>query len=394
MSHDPETLRAVAAGDLITAFGHGSGESGRLATAWAPGRCTLVGEHVDYVGGLVACMAIDLGIAVAVRVSRDGMWRAVSGGRRVERAAPQPAGDIGDRIFAAALAFGEGGIAPVPLEVAVTSTLPEGAGLSSSAALICAVCVALLRLTNTRMDARLLAAVATRAERDIIGVPVGPLDQRAIVEAPAGGVLILDCRDGSSASVPWPWLDELLVACDTGEAHDVGGAAYRGRRAEVEAALRRLGADTCRDVHDLNSPEFHTLSDVQARRVRHVVSENARTEAARRALLDGDAAELGSVMSESHASLRDGYEVSTRRLDATVAAAEAVPGCLGARLVGAGFGGSAIALVRRSAVPACRVAMVDAVGAKARSWVLSPATGLAAASPDVVVSRSQPHPES
>ncbi|MFN2569594.1 MAG: galactokinase, partial [Candidatus Dormibacteria bacterium] len=352
--------------------------------AWAPGRCTLVGEHVDYVGGLVACIAIDLGVAVALRPSPDGGWRVASGRRRVERFTPESAGDIGDRIFAAAIALRDAGVATVPVEVAVAASLPEGAGLSSSAAVICAACAAFLRLQATTMGVRLLAATALHAERDIVGVPVGPLDQRAVVEAPSGGVLILDCRDGTSSSAPWPWSDVVLVACDTGEEHDVGGDGYRRRRAQVEAGLQRLGVATCRDVESLDALPAAGLSDVEIRRVRHVVTETARTQEAVRALSDGDAMLLGSIMASSHASLRDDYEVSTPALDATVAAAEAVRDCLGGRLVGAGFGGTAVALVRRAAADECRAAMEKAAGSGARSWVIHPAAGLAVASPDVV----------
>lgn len=213
----------------MAAFGSG----GEVATAWAPGRCTIVGNHVDYAGGIVLCVAIDIGVGVAVRASRDGRWRAASAGRVVERDAPAVAGDIGDRIFAAVTALRDAGFAAPPCEVAVSATLPEAVGLASSAALICAVLTALLRLLRVRVPATQLVDLALHAERDIVGVPCGPLDQRAIVHAPGSGVLVLDCRSGTHSTVGWPWGDDVvLCACDSGERHDVGGAGHRERRTE------------------------------------------------------------------------------------------------------------------------------------------------------------------
>lgn len=356
---------------------------GPVATAYAPGRCTLVGEHVDYVGGLVVCLAIDLGVAVALRRSPDGVWRARSAGRSVEASGPGRRGDIGDRIFAPAVGLAGEGIEVPAVEVGIAATLPEGAGLSSSAAVLCAVAAAMLRLAGARLPARTLATAAMRAEREVVGAPVGPLDHRAVIESPPEGVLLLDCRDGGAVPLPWPWADVRLVACDTGHGHDVAGAGYRRRRAETEGALAVLGVETCRDA-DAGSPAMAALGPVQLRRVRHVVGETARAAAAAAALRQGDAPTLGALMSASHASLRDDLEVSTPELDATVAAATGVAGCLGARLVGAGFGGTAVALVRREAAAECARAMARAAGTVARTWTLRPAAGLAARCPDVI----------
>ncbi|HEV7677786.1 MAG TPA: galactokinase family protein [Candidatus Dormibacteraeota bacterium] len=367
------------------------GGRGRTATAFAPGRCTVVGEHVDYADGVVVCIAVHLGIAVAVRASGDGVWRLRSGGRVVERGDPSPCGDAGDLPFATALALRLAGFEVPALEIGVAATLREGAGLSSSAALCCATAVAVLRLLGVRLPAAALCDVALRAERDIAGVPCGPLDQRAVVLAPAGGALVLDCRDGGAGTVPW--LDGyVLAACHTGDAHDVGGEGYRTRRSQADAALAAIAAGQVgrpRSYRDVDPSQVEALASRDAllgRRARHIVSETRRAQECAEALRRGDAARAGALMSASHASLRDDYEVSTGALDAAVAAATGVPGCRGARLAGAGFGGTAVALVEEGRAAACLRAMDAALpGATSRgSWVLQPAPGLAALAPDAV----------
>ena len=356
-------------------------------SAAAPGRCTIVGEHVDYADGLVLVCAIDLTVTVAVRPSGDGRWRAVSAGRRVERDHPAAAGDIGDRLFAAALAVGERIDAAVPpLEMAVAASLPEAAGLSSSAALIVAAVIAVLRQEGRALGADDVAAAALHAERELVGVPCGPLDHRAVVASPENAALLLDCRDGSFERVGWGLDGVVLVACDTGEAHDVGGAGYAERRRQAAEALRLLSAASYREV-DAEWVEA-ALDGVLQRRARHIVTETERAGQAAAALRAGDATRLGELMAASGRSLRDDYEVSTPALDAVVAAAAAHPGCLGARLVGAGFGGSAVALVVQDGAGGCRRAMEEAMArvgeGRPRSWVLHPGPGVAATAADVV----------
>jgi galactokinase len=379
-------LESAATGALTAAFGPGT----HGAVGIAPGRCTLVGEHVDYADGWVVGVAVDRLVAVAARPSGDGRWRFVSGSRRVERAGALPCGDAADRGLAVAVALERAGVAVPAAELGVASTLPEGAGLSSSAALSCATAVALLRLARRSLTATELAALALSAERDIVGVPCGPLDQRVVVGAPAAGALLVDCARGG-LDEPVPWIPEgvSLVVCDSGQAHDIGGRGYRTRRAEADAALRLLGAASYRDV-DPAALEVARLPEPLHARARHIVTETRRSLAAAAALRAGDAAELGRIMSASGASLRDDYQVTTPALDACVDAALAVPGCLGARMVGGGFGGSAVALVLSDAQDRCGRAMEGAVSrATGRSgqgvWVLGPTSGVAGRAPDVVV---------
>jgi galactokinase len=381
----PRGLRRLSSEDaarqtLAGAFGPG----GAVSVAQAPGRCTIVGEHIDYAGGLVLCAAINLGVAVAVRASPDARFRVASAGRRVERSDAMPVGDIGDRIFAAAVALRDVGIKAPAFEAGVAATLPEGAGLASSAAVVTATIAVMLRLTGQRMDAARLATAALHAERDIVGVPCGPLDHRAVVFSEAQSVGTLDCASLEWRSLPWPWPELVICACDTGERHDVGGRQYRARREETEHALDILGVDSCQQI-DEGLIERSPLSGVLAMRARHVYEENQRSHAAVQAIQAGDAPRLGALMTASHRSLHDLHEVSTPALDSVVAAALASDGCLGARLTGAGFGGSVIALVDERAAGACRATMAAAAHRDLEStWVFRPAAGVAALLPDVV----------
>jgi galactokinase len=367
--------------DLLAEEPGGAGAA--VASGAAPGRCTLVGEHVDYVGGMVLCCPVDRAVAVALRPSADGRWRLVSAGRRVERPTPDPAGDVGDRAFAAAVVLAAEGIRLPALEMAVAADLPEAAGLASSAAVCCAAMVAMLRLAGARLPTGRFVELALAAERDVVGVPCGPLDQAAVVGLPAGGAVLLDCGRGTADVVPWHLETAVLVACDTGETHDVGGAGYRERRAEAEAALRMLGV-TCVGRIEPCDIAAARLPEPLDRRARHLVTETQRAATAASALAAGDATTLGLLMSASHASLRDDYEVSTPALDAAVGAALAVPGCLGARLVGAGFGGTAIAVVEAPAAERVRMAMKAAVPGSRGAWRLAHAPGLAVTATDVL----------
>jgi galactokinase len=374
--------RELTTAEAIRTLEAAGGAGSSATTAWAPGRCTLVGEHVDYAGGVVLCLAVDLGIAAAVRPSSSGRYVAASGGVTVRRDRADPAGEAGDHVLAPVVALRERGLDVPPVEIGVAATLPAGAGLASSAALIVAVTTAILRMLGATMSARDLAAVALSAERDVLGIPCGPLDQRAVISAPGGGVLLLDCHTGGERSLPWPWTDAILVGCDTGSHHDVGGVAYRQRREETERGLTALGVASCQDLSEA-AIEASSLDPAIQLRLRHVMGETARSVAAAEALRQGDLGALGRLMSDSHRSLRDLHEVSTPALDAVVAAAEGVSGCVGARLVGAGFGGAVAALVAGSAAAGCRRTMSEACGG-GPTFELRPSPGVAALAPDVV----------
>lgn len=388
---------------LVDTFGVG----GQVAVASAPGRCTLVGEHVDYAGGLVLCVAIDLDVGVALRASGEAADRvamgvptmggsaaaavaSAAGAAVVERVAPlRPSG--GGYVFAAADALRARGLRVPALAAVTAASLPAGAGLASSAAVIAATQVALLRLQGTTLPVAEFIDAAYAAEHDILGVPSGRLDEHAIVESPDGGAILLDCASDRAMEVPWRLNDAVLCVCDTGQRHSVAGAGYRQRREETEAALRAAGAASAQEIafavdgpltaFDLIDPGS---GDAATRRLRHVVTETRRARAAAGALRAGDAALLGTLMSASHRSLRVDHQVSTPLLDRVVAAAESAAGCYGARLVGAGFGGSVVALSTAAAAAACCDAMRHAAGPSASSWVVHPSPGLAFTASDVV----------
>lgn len=379
-------LERRADGVLAAADGGGGG----AATASAPGRCTLVGDHVDYAGGRVLCVAIDLYVAVAVQDAGRGGDRVVTGEGRFEREGP-PRAAGGGYVFAAAEALRRVGHDVPPFAAATVATLPAAAGLASSAAVICATQVALLRRGGSRVAAATLVDLAYEAEHEVLGVPSGRLDQHAIVESPAGGAILLDCVADRAAEVPWALTGAVLCVCDTGERHSVAGAGYRRRREETEAALRAAGAASAQEsAFAVDGPltAFDSLDpgsgDVRTRRLRHVVTETRRATAAADALRAGDAGLLGLLMSASHRSLRDDQEVSTGLLDSVVVAAESVDGCYGARLVGAGFGGSVVALTTVSTAEDCAAAMRRVAGDDAVTWIVRPSPGLALTAGDVV----------
>ncbi len=363
-----------------TALEAALGPGDEASVGASPGRVTLIGDHVDYIGGRVACTAIDLGLAVGVRRSRDGHWRAAGLGARVQRDAPEMAGDIGDRLFAAAVALQRRGVEVAPLEMAVTGDLPASAGLSSSAAVVTAAVVAILRLQHLRVTAEDLVGIALAAERDVVGVPCGELDQRALVHSRGGSVLILDCAVNDRWRVVWPWPRISLLVVASGERHDVGGGEYRSLRRAAEGACTALAVASCQEIGD----RWEELSPDLRPAGRHIASETRRTDQAVGALRAADPAALGRLMNESHLSLRRDCGASTRLLDSMVAAARGVRGCHGARLTGAGFGGSIVALVERPAAAACAAA-VAAAGATGGAWLVHPSDGLEVSAPDAVV---------
>ena len=223
-------------------------------------------------------------------------------------------------------------------------------------------------------------------EREIVGVPCGDLDPLAVVHGRAGAVLLLDCSTGFRATHPWPWPEVGLLVASSGERHDVQGAGYRSRRELAERSCAALGVAGCQAI----GARWGELPPPLRAAGRHIATETRRTDSAVAALDSGDLDRLGELIDESHESLRTDCAVSTPRLDAMTAAARRVPGCHGARLVGAGFGGSAMALVERRAAPDCAAAMAGASLPGAGTWLVEPSDGLAVSAPDVVTADT-PH---
>jgi galactokinase len=318
----------------------------------APGRVNLIGEHTDYNDGFVLPAAIDRQVVAAAGRREGGRLRAWSlqtgppaelelegiGPGRVEGWAAYPAG--------VAWALGQAGVEVGGVDLVVDGDVPPGAGLSSSAALECATATALADLFGAGLDRVALAGVARRAENEVVGVPSGVMDQMVSMLGRAGHALFLDTRSLDAEQVPLPLeaAGLCLLVLDTRAGHRLVDGAYADRRAACEAAAAVLGVAALRDA-TLEQVESaaRELGEERLRRARHVVTENARVLAAVGLLRAGDLSRLGPLLAASHASLRDDYEVSSPELDTAVEAAVAA-GAVGARMTGAGFGGSAIAL--------------------------------------------------
>ncbi len=351
----------------------------------APGRVNVIGEHTDYNGGHVLPVALPHTIRAAAARRDDG---------RLVLASLQH-GDADADVAVADLTPGTpGGWAGYPagvvdqvrasvpggLTLLVDGDVPAGAGLSSSAALECAVALALSDLFGLDLAPEELVDVARRAENDFVGAPTGILDQSASVLCTAGSALHLDTRDRSYEQVPLDLAAAglALLVVDSGTTHDHAESGYGDRRRECEQGARRLGVEFLCDVHDV--ADLAALDDgtaegaVLLRRARHVVTEDARVAEVVALLRGGaDPRAIGPVLTAGHASLRDDFEISVPELDAVVEAALDA-GAHGARMVGGGFGGSAVALVDADAVDAVGTAVTERAGAP-RSFVVVPSAG-------------------
>ncbi len=355
---DPEPSR----GDTVTAAERARAAfteafSGQPEGVWAaPGRVNVIGEHTDYNDGFVLPVALPHTTRAAVARRDDGLVALVSAqhpGERVqvpvaELAPGRPGGWAG---YPAGVVDALRDRVPDGVSVLVDGDVPAGMGLSSSAALSCSVALALRDLVAPDLAVADLVDVARRAENDFVGAPTGILDQSASLLCTAGHALFLDTRDRGSEQVP---LDlraaglELLVV-DTGTTHDHATGGYGDRRRECEQAAGRLGVRALRDVPDVAA--LDRLDDgteegaLLLRRARHIVTENARVLEVVAILRGGQGpAAIGPVLTAGHASLRDDFQISTVELDTAVDTA-LTAGAAGARMVGGGFGGSAVVLV-------------------------------------------------
>jgi galactokinase len=341
----------------------GQAFAARFGTApegvWAaPGRVNVIGEHTDYNDGFVLPVALPHTTRAAVARRTDGRLALASlqgDGAVVEVAMADlaPGRPIGWAGYPAGVVDGLRDLLSGGVSILVDTDVPVGAGLSSSAALTCSVALALSDLVAPQLTRADLVELARRSENDFVGAPTGILDQSASLLCEAGHALFLDTRARSTEQVP---LDlaaaglELLVV-DTGTSHTHADGGYGDRRRECEEAAVRLGVPALRDITDVR--QLAALDDdVLRRRARHIVTENARVlDVVAILRSDADPREIGPVLSEGHVSLRDDFEISTPELDACVAAALDA-GAHGARMVGGGFGGSAVVLVDRDGAEA------------------------------------------
>jgi galactokinase len=315
----------------------------------APGRVNLIGEHTDYNDGFVLPMAIDRAVWIALRPRPDRRVRvhALEMRETVEFRLDdlQKGSGWAEYLKGVAWALQEEGLHLQGWEGILSGDVPRGAGLSSSAAVEVAAARAFYALSGLDWEAGRAARLAQKAENQWVGVNCGIMDQMVSAAAVEGHALFLDCRTLDYEHVPLP-AGLAVVVLDTSTRRGLVDSAYNERRAQCEAAARHFGVKALRDVSmDRLEVDGQHLPPVVLRRARHIVSENERVLQAVQAMRAGDAIQLGKLFNASNASLRDDFEVTNEALNWMVEIAQSQPGCYGARMTGAGFGGCAVALV-------------------------------------------------
>jgi len=347
----PETTRL----EFDRAFG-GQGE-GWPRMYQAPARINIIGEHTDYNGGFVLPSTIDLHTWAVISPREDRLLQVLDITAKqlhsidLEKLERGEKGQPIEYLKGVAWALAEEGLDLRGCNVAIAGNIPLGGGLSSSASLELALALALLETAGFGLDRKKLALLCQRAEVEFVGARCGIMDQFAIAMCAQGRAMMLDClsQDHELLVIP-PDLRFLVV--HSGVRHRVSTGSYNARREECDAAVERLrqvvpGLECLRDVtEDQLETHRELLDDIIYRRARHVIRENNRVLAAREALVNNDLENLGLLVNQSHASLRDDFEVSCDELDRLVDIALGCDGVLGSRMMGAGFGGCTISLVR------------------------------------------------
>jgi galactokinase len=324
--------------------------TGDVAQAFAPGRVNLIGEHTDYNDGLALPFAIAAGITVKVTAVAGDRVDVLATDLRERDSFPaaDPAKVDGWRAFPRGVVavLAQTGVRLSGTQMEISSNLPTGTGLSSSAALTVALSLAVFELAGApQPDPVALAKLCQRVEHEWVGAQTGLLDQLASLCASSGHATLIDFRELSLTPVPLPLDGHRLVVLDSGERRRTADIDYNRRRQECEEAAYRVGAQSLRDAL---FQDLHMLPDPLARRARHVIGENGRVLEAVDALERRDFTTLGGLLDASHVSLRDNFDVSTPTVERTVKTLKDA-GALGARLLGAGFGGSVLALMTADA---------------------------------------------
>ena len=356
----------------------------------APGRVNLIGEHTDYNDGFVLPAAIDLAtyVGVAPREDRRLVLHSLAFDESVEfdlDTAAAPRRHWSDYVVGVVLGIEREGLRLSGANLMLSTELPMGAGLSTSAALEVAVGYALCDLAGAAVDRKALALLCQRAENEFVGMRCGVMDQLISCCGVADHALLIDCRTLEMRAAPLN-SDARLVICNTMVSHELAASEYNKRREECELAVALLAKemDGVRALRDV-SPEALArhgagMPEVILRRARHVVTENARTLSAAAALEARDLKHFGRLMNEAHASLRDDYEVSCAEADLMVDLAQKMNGVFGARLTGGGFGGSTVNLVEAQATErfmfSIAEAYQDATGLTPQIFCATPSAGV------------------
>ena len=356
----------------------------------APGRVNLIGEHTDYNDGFVLPAAIELATHVGVAPRADRTLRIHSGNFDetvtfdLDEASPRAREHWSDYPRGVALTLERNGHGLRGADLEIHGEVPLGSGLSSSASVEVATALAILSASELSLSPFTVAKLCQRAENEFVGTRCGIMDPLIVCLGREDHALLLDCRSLDGRPVPVP--DGIaLVICHTGVRHALASSEYNERRAQCEDGVRVL-AEVDPRVRALRDVTLTALEESRRRmspvvyaRCHHVVTENQRTLSAASALERGDVVTVGRLMAASHVSLRDVYEVSCRELDALVEAAAAVPGVLGSRMTGGGFGGCTVSLVRADAVDAFRSSVPSAyeraTGRKTELWVTAACAG-------------------
>lgn len=324
----------------------------------APGRVNLIGEHTDYNNGFVFPMAIDKTTEVAIAKNKLNTHRiySVNTDELIEHPADSnemPSGWAKYPLGVIKLLE----ISNQGLDIAISSDVPIGAGLSSSAALECSVAAGINQLLSLKKDKLELAKLCQRAENEVVGAPTGNMDQIASLFGEADSAVFIDCltEDVQPIELGFNQAGLELMVIDTNSSHDLSDGDYGNRRVECFSAASALGISSLRQitVAELNASEDF-LSATELKRARHIVTENARVLEAVQAIRDQDFESFGRLMNESHVSMRDDFEISTQELDTAVETAIGA-GAIGSRMTGGGFGGSAIALIDAEQVESLRI---------------------------------------
>jgi galactokinase len=356
------------ANSLIEALRNQTGR--QPAGVWAaPGRVNLIGEHTDYNEGYVMPFALAQRVLIAAAPRNDSTWSVTSlnnDSTKIFSVADLNPGMAGWQAYVAGVvwALKEAGHRVGGADLVLTSDVPEGAGLSSSAALECAVLTALADLNDLDLVGIERAKLARRSENVFVGAPTGLMDQAASTLCTAGHALFFDCRTDAAEQVLFDTTSaglEILVL-DTKTPHALVDSEYAARRASCEQAARLLGIPALREVTDLDAALDQLPDPVLKRRVRHVVTENARVLEAADVLRSGRIADLAPLLDASHESMRDDFEITVPQVDLAVETARS-SGSLGARMTGGGFGGCIIALVELGDSERIGEAIVESFGA-------------------------------